>query len=469
VVAPTRELAQQIFEVAQLVLRRYVHLVPGMLTGGQNRAKEKARLRKGLSVVVATPGRLLDHLQQTQAFRCDRLAWLVLDEADRLLDMGFEQQLGDILAALDAQAEAGDASRGRQTVLLSATLHKELGRLTGLALRKPLAVGFRCAVVEGAVKISEEGEAGAAEAAREEEGEVVAMPSQLKQHFLEVHPRGRLATLVVFLGQQLRGEACKMVLFLATCDGVEFHHSLLGLLQRRGTLRLPCPVLKLHGNLTQEERRAAFAAFARAPRALLLCTDVAARGLDFPHVTSIVQYDAPGAPEEYVHRVGRTARAGKGGASFLFLQPGELAYLRLLEEKGASLQRYDVDASGSAGVDGGQQGGGKKKKPLSAYEAQRELQAGIVAAVDSDAGCRDLAADAFRAYVRAYGAAPAQLKAIFHVRKLHLGQVASSFGLKERPTTLGKSASKAAMKKRKYEEKRQAMHGRKKAAFLSTE
>lgn len=459
VMAPTRELCIQIYDVLALILRRYHWVVAGTIYGGENRDKEKARLRKGVNIVVATPGRLLDHLQNTKSFNVAPLRWLVLDEADRLLDLGFEQKIADIVHLLDEKA-----TFTRQTALFSATLHSKLGSLATLSLHDPVAVGFSYTKEGRQLVVMGE----ASEADDSEEGErQFELPKQLKQHFLEVHPKQRLVALVALLHQRASpaGHGCgrvaggtgggpdngdggghsdggggggKVVVFLSTCAGVEFHHALLLLpAVRELGICLPGKLFKLHGNLSQAERTTTFLEFSKSGGGVLLCTDVAARGLDFSGVSSIVQYDPPGEASEYVHRVGRTARMGHAGEAVLFLLPSEAGYLQLLGRHAVRLQ------------------------PLGLDPVLRELQdpdAAMVAlmdAVDGDADLRQMASAAFRAFVRAYAAHPASVKDIFHIKKLHLGHVADSFALRDSPAVFGQDTRRPA-EKRKFKAARKA-------------
>lgn len=486
VITPTRELATQIEEVVQLLLGRkgYHHVVPGSLMGGESRKREKARLRKGINVLVATPGRLLDHLQKTEAFRCEDLQTLVLDEADRLLDLGFEKQVKEIIGILDGRSEAGDRSTSRQTVLLSATMHAGLGRIA-VGMKAPVTIGFSCELVEGNLRIldgdqhAEAGSGGKSGGAAVAEGSAgrpqelpLEVPAGISQFFVECAGKERLETLLLILRDQFRGAVkaqaspCKLVLFLSTCDGVEYMHLLLKFFSedREEPLAFGGGLYKLHGNMTQTERAESFKLFNKASSALLVCTDVAARGLDFPLVTGILQYDPPGPLEDYVHRVGRTARGGRCGTAYLFLQPSELEYLGLLEKRGVQLKRCrrygvaDPGERGSGGWGGGRNLGGR----MAMHHRAQSILGGSEA-------LRESAASAFRAYVRAYAAQPAALKSVFYVKKLHLGRLAHSFGLKERPTVLGHSASKAALKKRKYYEAKKAMNPKRQKFLLTTE
>jgi ATP-dependent RNA helicase DDX31/DBP7 len=603
VLAPTRELAVQIGDVLSAVLRRYPWVVSGLLVGGENRAHEKARLRKGVAALVATPGRLLDHLENTASFSVAPLRWFVLDEADRLLDMGFESKVREILALAEgrrrqqveeaamvaaaaggfggASASAVAAAMARMprrtTALLSATLHSRLRALAELSLDSPAAIGFdpsellkRLDGGGGGEGQGEEGGGGGeggegdgkAKGAMAGAGEW-EMPETLRQSVVEVPARDRLAALVGALRTRLEDAAAaaaavgkhnskkkptadaattttpavaKIVVFLSTCDGVEFHHALLTsphiarsvttgeglgggggaggagggdgsaadggygrLLQQKkqrskeatsngedsdndpyhdGVLGRGVAVLRLHGDMPQAERTSSFLRFAAAGTpsadanarggAVLLCTDVAARGLDFPSVTAIVQYDPPGDPADYVHRVGRTARMGQRGEALLFSLPSERAYGDLLRERSDGrlelkeaplepLLRRCLPPAAGAGGRGGLAASSYYSSPSSfntGAAAAGALTRRAAAAVAADARLAALAADAFRSFVRAYATHPSALKPIFHVRSLHLGHVASAFALREPPAQLGASGSREERKKRKREEER---------------
>eukprot|EP00897_Mesotaenium_endlicherianum_P002092 jgi/Mesen1/1910/ME000143S00967 len=781
--------AHGILGVAGKLVARFVWLVPGHVMGGENKAKEKARLRKGVTILVATPGRLLDHLRSTASFRTDNLEWLVLDEADRLLDLGFEKDIHEILALLDSRkraapppprsggpaaltqqrGQAGGAGSGaapaagpkrpRQTVLLSATLGTRVEQLAHVSLNEPITVGhaylanLKQLAARTAVKKKEEeddekgqqvGEQGQGEADRcrdgaaaapggtgrggsgggekgsgegqvdseddgplfaqalralgsddnvddnelpprggllpaktpggqhrrlggEEEGggeeaeweeqeeqemvtrgghagglsEAYRIPSQLSQSYI----KGKLALsifliisqyfsllLIIFIPCRLRLVALatllrhlalsrpkfKAVVFFSTCDSVEFHHlalsafstdsyydpkskstaprgatagdrhasSLLspapasataaggatssmtslsdqfahfsqsrlsstkdkkkanekkremGLSEGRGkkgggegssgedeereegggggggehegreegeegeedegvdgregaegdgelgeggraTVReekkrakereeekkqkesekevaaryVKCPLFKLHGNLAQRERGAAFFAFREATSGVLLCTDVAARGLDFPSVTCIVQYDPPGEAADYVHRVGRTARLGQRGEAVLFLQPAEGDYLAELHAHSvrpleAPLEQlFDQIPIARRLKKGERQAPEAPENHFGAASLQVRLEA-LVAQQDN---LRQLATDGFRSFVRAYAAHKGPLKRIFHPKRLHFGHVAKSFALTDAPSLLGQSSTKQALKLQKME------------------
>jgi ATP-dependent RNA helicase DDX31/DBP7 len=373
VMVPTRELAAQVLRSAEELARCYHWVVCGALVGGENKQKEKARLRKGVVFLVATPGRLLDHLRNTESFKADALRWLVLDEADRLLDLGFEEDLNAILAEIERRA----GSAGRCTALLSATLTKGTSRLMDLAMTDPVLLEVDPEEVE-VVRSGTEDElrkssatrAVASEAlfdekktkAREDGDEapsraIARMPEQLRHTAVEVPAKARLATLAGLLAGWMRGAVPKVMVFFSSCESVEFHHRVLSWLagapEKNGTEKrvsgntrdsAPYGVFRLHGVMSQSDRRLVYAGFAETKAGVLLCTDVGARGLDFENVGATVQVDAPSDPETYVHRVGRAARLGAEGEAVIFLAPRETEYASVLGELGVSFGAASVPA-----------------------------------------------------------------------------------------------------------------------------
>lgn len=442
ILAPTRELAQQIAKVVESVVsmalslpdeeedRGYTRwLVSGLLVGGSTRTHDKARLRKGVPILVATPGRLLDHLQNTSSFQCSKTMFLVVDEADRLQDLGFEETIQGILKALDGRrrneinaereqdAEGGGLmrwpywSRGRQTVLCSATVDAKVERLAGMTLRDPIV--FRPIVEEGEKK-KDERVVKALEAASAVEipqaDDKFTPPSQLSQRYVVAPTKLRLVTLVALLRSlvgkgkvETSEDGTKVIVFLSSTDAVDYHFRLLAGVsmggpapaaaeekdeeesgeesadeeddddeaaetkpkpKAKGKSKTPASdditltsalfpnttVHRLHGSLPLRTRMASLKAFTTpSPNAsILLATSVASRGLDLPLVRAVVQYDLPteGGASEYVHRVGRTARAGKGGEAWAFVAPAETEWVPWVEGKMGA-------ASGTEGEDGG--------------------------------------------------------------------------------------------------------------------
>ncbi|CAO1620908.1 unnamed protein product [Parajaminaea phylloscopi] len=309
VISPTRELAIQIFDVLRKMGGAH-SFSAGLVIGGKDLKQEQDRLSR-MNILVATPGRLLQHMDQTIGFDCSNLQVLVLDEADRILDMGFANTLNAIVENLPKQ---------RQTLLFSATQTKKVKDLARLSLKEPEYVAVR-EVVDG----DADGEGGAASAA----GSLT--PRNLEQHYMVVPLEQKLDILFSFVRTHTKS---KMLVFFSSCRQVQFAH------ETFCKLRPGLSVLCLHGKQKQTKRLQIFTEFTKTQHAVLFATDIAARGLDFPAVDWVLQLDAPEDADTYVHRVGRTARYQSKGNSLLFLLPSEeKGMLKRLGEKGIAVGR----------------------------------------------------------------------------------------------------------------------------------
>ncbi|CAI5706364.1 unnamed protein product [Peronospora farinosa] len=329
VISPTRELALQIYGVVRDICK-YHSQTHGIVMGGANRRAEAERLVKGVNILISTPGRLLDHLQNTKAFIYHNLQILVIDEADRILSIGFEEEMRQIIKCIPKE---------RQTMLFSATQTKKVEDLARLSIKeKPVYVGV-------------------------EEEDTNATVATLEQGY--------------FYGELLN--------------------------------YIDIPVLDIHGKQKQNKRTTTFFQFCNAKTGILLCTDVAARGLDIPAVDWIIQFDPPDDPREYIHRVGRTARGAKGkGKALLMLLPDELGFLKYLKASKVALNEYEFPLSKIANV-----------------ESQ------LMKLVEKTYYLHKSAKDAYRGYLLAY--ASHSLKGIFDVGRLDMQGVAKSFGLQVPP------------------------------------
>ncbi|RMZ55588.1 hypothetical protein APUTEX25_000171 [Auxenochlorella protothecoides] len=349
VISPTRELALQIYNVAVDLMMGHSQ-THGLVMGGGNRRAEAERLTKGVSLLVATPGRLLDHLQNTKGFLVRNLACLVIDEADRILEVGFEEEMRQIMKLLP---------RERQTALFSATQTTKVEDLARLSFKnKPVYIAGYC-VVPG---------------------------------------DKRFLLLFTFLK---RNTSKKVMVFCSSCNAVKYYSDLLNYID--------IPVNAIHGKQKQAKRTATFFEFCQATTGILLCTDVAARGLDIPAVDWIIQFDPPDDPREYIHRVGRTARGRSGkGKALLMLLPEELKFLQYLKAAKVPLAEYDFPVSKLANV-------------------QTQLEN----LVSKNYFLHQAAKEAFRSYILAYNSH--QLKEVFNVHALDLKAVARSFGFETPP------------------------------------
>ncbi|KAF4074272.1 hypothetical protein AMELA_G00237600 [Ameiurus melas] len=441
VIVPTRELAQQSFQIFQKLLKPFTWIVPGVLMGGEKRKAEKARLRKGINVLISTPGRLVDHIKNTLSIAFSAVRWLVLDEADRTLDLGFEKDLTVILNALNA----GGSSR--QTVLLSATLTEGLSRLTSISMKDPVYIQ----VLEPSLS---------SQSSPSQQADSYAMPDRLQQYMVVVPSKLRLVCLAAFILARCKFERDqKLIVFISSCEAVEFLDTVLstvlcGKSSTANKQQLSINFLRLHGNMEQEERTEVFQEFSQSKTGVLLCTDVAARGLDLPQVTWIVQFNPPSSAAEYVHRVGRTARIGARGNGLLFLTPSETAYMDVLANHNISLSEMKMeDILSTLMQDERFRGRGNwdKKKSAGAREQHMRERATVLQTefenyVHGSEESVQAAKKALQSFVRAYTAYPSALKHIFHIRHLHLGHAAKSFGLRDAPQGLSSTANKSTKK-----------------------
>ncbi|KAG5253808.1 hypothetical protein OIU77_017001 [Salix suchowensis] len=358
VICPTRELAIQTHAVAKDLLK-YHSQTHGLVIGGAARRGEAERLVKGVNLLVATPGRLLDHLQNTKGFIYKNLKCLVIDEADRILEANFEEEMKQIIKLLP---------KARQTALFSATQTKKVEDLARLSFQTtPVYID----VDDGRTKVTNEG---------------------LEQGYCVVPSAKRFVLLYSFLKRNL---SKKVMVFFSSCNSVKFHADLLRYIQ------VEC--FDIHGKQKQQKRTLTFFDFCKAEKGILLCTDVAARGLDIPAVDWIVQFDPPDEPKEYIHRVGRTARGeGAKGNALLFLIPEELQFLRYLKAAKVPVKEYEFD-----------------QKKLANVQSQLEKL------VANNYYLNKSAKDAYRSYILAYNSH--SMKDIFNVHRLDLQAVAASF------------------------------------------
>ncbi|KAI0664113.1 DEAD-domain-containing protein [Cubamyces menziesii] len=302
IISPTRELAVQIFDVLRSI-GGYHSFSAGLVIGGKNLKDERERLSR-MNILVATPGRLLQHMDQTIGFECDNLQMLVLDEADRILDMGFHRTLTALLSHLP---------KSRQTLLFSATQTESVADLARLSLKDPVRVGIEETVTEGAT------------------------PKTLEQHYVLCELDKKLDVLWSFIKSHLQ---TKTLVFMSSCKQVRF------VFETFCKMHPGIPLLHLHGKQKQMTRLATFQRFTSMKHAVLFATDIAARGLDFPSVDWVLQVDAPEDAETYIHRVGRTARYESAGKGLLFLMPSEEeGMVAALKKKNIDIQKIKIKAS----------------------------------------------------------------------------------------------------------------------------
>jgi ATP-dependent RNA helicase RhlE len=295
ILAPTRELAAQIDEERRK-LGRFTRVGGTTVVGGVPIGPQEAAIRRGADVLVATPGRLLDHLQRPY-LRLDAVEVLVLDEADRMLDMGFLPDVRRILGRLPAGR--------RQTLLFSATLPAAVVALARELLHTPVAINV---------------ERVAAPAARIRHAAYSVAPGLKLSLLVDLLRRPGVDSALVFTRTRHRANRL--------ADGLARH----GVTADR-----------IHGDRTQAQRTRALAAFKAGAVRVLVATDIAARGIDVTGLTHVVNFDVPGGPEDYIHRVGRTARAAAAGDALTLVSPEEETVFRAIERAVATrIERVTV-------------------------------------------------------------------------------------------------------------------------------
>ncbi|XP_076626844.1 ATP-dependent DNA helicase DDX31 [Colletes latitarsis] len=527
VVTPTRELALQTYECFLKLIKPFTWIVPGYLAGGEKRKAEKARLRKGCNILVGTPGRLLDHIKRTAALKLGHVKFFVLDEADRMFDMGYEEDISGIVSALklstlnenseydpmkilgenikrvsndgnvahientidsrkggendddqknskpegcankdhvrqrkrryrcnsdddfeeekrfvkskdfsksneskvsssvesDARQKEDENKFKRQTILLSATLTQAVEKLAGLAMEYPVFVD---AANENLKTIGDD---------TNDPNEDLIVPQSIIQSYIVTPAKLRMVTLSAYIAGKCQSHGQhKLLVFMATQDMVDYHVEILSSVLTKPVDEddddsdplVDVDFFKLHGNMTQKERTDVFKTFRQRKSGVLFCTDVAARGLDLPKVDCVIQYTAPTSTRDYVHRIGRTARAGLSGTATIFLVPSEIEFVRMLESRRIRIKQESMDDVLN-----------KLLTPLSqhssAHNAAITLQNEFENLVLQGSKLRAKACKAYTSWIRFYASYPRDMREIFNRKDLHLGHFAKSFALRETP------------------------------------
>jgi ATP-dependent RNA helicase RhlE len=284
ILAPTRELALQIDETVR-ALSLHVRLRTVVIIGGASRFRQVEAMRRGADIVIGTPGRVCD-LMQTRELQLGAVTHFVLDEADRMLDLGFIKDIRRIVSALPPR---------RHSCLFSATMPNEVASLANSLLRDPVRV----------------------EIARKEE-----TAPKIEQFVHHLAQSGKQSLLLSMLDDDAMS---KVIVFTRTKHGA---NKVAGVLENAGI-----QVNAIHGNKSQPQREKALREFRSGRARVLVATDIAARGIDVTGISHVINFDLPAEPESYVHRIGRTARAGAAGVAISFCDPSERAVLRQIERQ----------------------------------------------------------------------------------------------------------------------------------------
>jgi len=535
VLSPTRELATQTYDFLTNKLCSACHwIVPGLVIGGEKKKSEKARIRKGVNILVATPGRLADHIENTNKLDLSKVRYLVLDEGDRMMDLGFEEAIGKLLTCLESVFEPrlpqnlqNCLPAKRVNILCSATMEGTVRKLGQMSLKDAKLITTDNDETKGESKSGK--------------NDMMA-PEQLVQEILVVPPKLRFVTLSARLKNLTNDNSAedaaaqknfKTIVFFSCSDSVDFHFIALTRTGKRLTVqkkrRLPkeseqssknsqegrhnakkygrrdgkgsrqneksgdtnddeeaqlgkvtamtAPLIndnvviyKLHGSLSQEARTATLSHFAKNNQyahSILFCTDVASRGLDLPNIKNVVEYDPPFTLQDHLHRVGRTARVGESGLSTLFLLPGDeenyikkieplhgdkkenLRYLNFEDQLKSAFAKYETENDDDKNKNDKKH---RKRKARSKNVPKREgdwdvhattFQLNTERWLLENPRAKEIATNAFVSHTRAYTTHLSSERDCFNFKKLHLGHLAKSFGLRETPKKLANESSKS--------------------------
>ncbi|KAJ3389904.1 nucleolar DEAD-box protein required for synthesis of 60S ribosomal subunit [Entophlyctis sp. JEL0112] len=284
VLVPTRELGVQCHSVATK-LSKYTDISWSLCVGGLSAKSQELELRQRPDGVIATPGRLIDHIHNSQGFSLDGIEILVIDEADRILEDGFADELNEIIKS---------TPKNRQTMLFSATMTDKIEDLTKLSLTRPIRLFVN---------------------------KSTALTSRLTQEFVRVRAHKEVSKPAMLLALCSRTYKDEVVIFFRSKAAAHYMKVMFGLFGLKAA--------ELHGNLTQLQRLESLESFRDKKCSYLLCTDLASRGLDIPGIKTVVNYDMPKSYSTYVHRCGRTARAGEAGIAVSFVGEADRAVLKM--------------------------------------------------------------------------------------------------------------------------------------------
>lgn len=363
IISPTRELAYQTFEVLRKVGKNH-DFSAGLIIGGKDLKHEAERINN-INILVCTPGRLLQHMDETICFHATNLQMLVLDEADRILDMGFADTMNAIIENLPKK---------RQTLLFSATQTKSVKDLARLSLKNPEYVWVH-------------------------EKAKYSTPATLEQNYIVCELPQKISVLYSFLRSHLKK---KSIVFFSSCKEVQYLYRVFC------RLRPGISILALHGRQQQMRRMEVYNEFVHKRAAVLFATDIAARGLDFPAVNWVLQFDCPEDANTYIHRAGRTARYKEDGEALLILLPSEKGMVQLLLQKKVPVKEIKIN-------------------PEKLIDVQKKLESFLA----EDQDLKERAQRCFVSYIRSVYLM--KDKEIFDVSKLPIPEYALSLGLAVAP------------------------------------
>lgn len=318
ILTPTRELAQQIVAAIRAISAKNLQIKTTLVIGGDPIFKQVQNLRNAPQIIVGTPGRVIDHLERG-TLKTDVLNFLILDEADRMFDMGFGIQLDRIMSELPKE---------RQTLMFSATLPPSIEKLASKHLTNPARVSI---------------------------GSVVTPIQNIKQDMVRVSEGDKYSKLL----DELNEREGSVIIFVKTKMGTERLAEKLS--------RDDHESIAIHGDLRQQKRERVINSFRKGATRIMVATDVVARGLDIPHIQHVINYDLPQCPEDYIHRIGRTARAGAQGSSLCLISAQDakkwFAIQRFMDPSAKEDRSYSSGGGSKSNAGRGFSGAGRKSDP----------------------------------------------------------------------------------------------------------
>ena len=422
IIGPTRELCLQINNVLSVLLQKYHFIIYGILIGGENRVKEKQRLRKGLTVVVGTPGRILDHLENTKSFKYNQLKYFIMDESDRLLDLGFFKFMKSIINIINNNGTGLD----RLNILVSATLNnsESMNKLIKLSLNNYKFISLK-------------------------DKQIINIPKGLKHFYINIRLSNKFICLIGLLRLLFNNDKSnkdfKVIVFMSTCNMIEYTYMLFKHVKNifnnddtnnsSGIIgNSKIKFFELRGNMDQQTRTKIFFEFCNIKYGILFCTDVCERGLDIPKVNYIIQYTPPTNLQNYIHRSGRTARIGNIGNTIIFLTHHEIKFMDLLRDKCdvkfIKYNQFKIFNKLDKDYEFHLKGYKKHKKLLKNMDdinVKHIIFENIKKIVDSNDALKSKSKDAISSFISSYAAYPRNLKSIFYVKNLDFSQLSYSF------------------------------------------
>jgi ATP-dependent RNA helicase DeaD len=309
IIVPTRELAQQVVSSVRDILSKGIAIRTALLIGGESITRQYRQLKDKPRIIVGTPGRIIDHLKQ-KTVHFNNAQFVALDEMDRMFDMGFSIQIAEIMKRVP---------QNRQTLMFSATLAPNIEKIAGEYLNNPERISV---------------------------GSLTSPIAKIKQDILKVADKDKYEELLTQLNQR----EGSIIVFVKTKFGAEKLADKL--------IKESHKASAIHGDLRQHKREKVINSFRNGRERIMVATDVAARGLDIPHIQHVINYDLPQCPEDYIHRIGRTGRAGAEGQAICFVSPQESKLWRAIDALINGGEHIDT-GNNRGGGRGGRSGGGR--------------------------------------------------------------------------------------------------------------